>query len=83
MVMTNYYENIYSTKDFETASILYAKGQFLESHHRQGGSVYFDFRNEDECQAIISDYLNDKIVIGAKSLFSAIATIRGIIRSSN
>ena len=81
MTMENYYENIFSTKDFETISLLYAKGQFLDSYHRQNGSVWFNFRDEDKCQEIISDYLNDKIVIGAKSLFEAIKTIKGIIRS--
>ncbi len=76
------YQNLYQTKDSENAVILYSMRQVLDSSFWENGSCYFVFENRDQCEKILTDYLNDKIVISAKSLMDAYKTIKNLIRSS-
>jgi len=80
--MTNvYYQDLYQTKDTETAIILYSMKQVLGSVSWENGSCFFIFENKDACERILADYLNDKIKISAKSLMDAARTIKNIIRT--
>jgi len=74
-----YYQNLYQTKDTESAIILYAMKQVLDSTFWENGSCFFVYEDKVACENILKDYLNDKIIIGAKSLMDAYKTIKGII----
>lgn len=76
-----YYQDLYHTKDSETAAILYSSKQILDSTYWENGSCFFVFQDKKRCEEIISDYLNDKITVGAKSLIEAIRTIRNLVKS--
>lgn len=79
--MKQNYQNPFKTKDSEIVAVLLATKQVLNTSHWENGVCYFIFQNKLECEKIISDYRNDKIVIGAKSLMEAIRTIKSIIRN--
>lgn len=74
------YQNLYQTKDTEKATILYAMKQTLDSTFWSNKACFFVYENSQECERILNDYLNDKIIIGAKSLMEASKTIKNIIR---
>ena len=75
-----YYQQFYQTKDTESAIILYAMKQVLDSTFWENGSCFFSFENQEACEKILTDYLNDKITIGAKSLMEAVRTIKNIVK---
>jgi len=76
-----YYQELFQIKDTESATILYAMKQTLDSTFWENGSCFFVFRDKNKCEKILSDYLNDKIVISAKSLMESIRTTKNIIKS--
>ncbi|MCX6793438.1 MAG: DUF5659 domain-containing protein [Candidatus Falkowbacteria bacterium] len=78
----NYYKDLYQTKDSEIATILYSMKQVLDTTFWENGSCFFVFANKDKCEKIISDYLNDKITIGAKSLMESVRTIKSIVKGA-
>jgi hypothetical protein len=73
-------QNQFTTKDSELASLLIATRQILSSSYWEENVCYFLFEKEIECQKIIADYRNDKIIISAKTLIEAQRMVRGIIR---
>lgn len=77
--MKTTYQNFYTTKDFELASVLYASKQVLDSSYWEGNTCFFVFEKVEICEAIIADYYKDKLMIGAKSLMGAIKTIKSIL----
>jgi len=77
--MKTTYNKIFKTKDFEHASILYAAKQKLLGSNWENGACYFEFEDESACEALISDYYRDVLVISPKSLMDAIKTIKSII----
>ena len=72
---------LFSTKDYNTASLLYAAGQTLDSTNWENGACYFIFADKDRCEAIMADYYNGKVKLNAKAIFDAQKTIKGIIYS--
>lgn len=77
------HQNLYQTKDSESAVILYSMKVVLNSTFWDKGSCYFVFQNRNLCEKVLSDYLNDKIVISAKLLMDSYKTIKSVIRGSN
>lgn len=77
--MKTTYQNFYTTKDFELASILYASRQVLDSSYWENNTCFFVFENTEACEAIIADYFKDNLIMSAKSLMEAIKTIKSIL----
>lgn len=77
--MKSKYQNFYTTKDFELASVLYASKQVLDSSYWENGTCFFVFENSEACEVVISAYFRDKLVLSAKSLMEAIKTIKNIL----
>lgn len=77
--MKTIYQNLYTTKDFELASILYASKQVLDSSYWQGNICYFVFEDAKTCEAVIADYYRDSLILSPKSLMEAIKTIKSIL----
>lgn len=73
------YKNLYKTKDFNLASVLYASKQLLDSSYWEDGSCFFVFEDEDACNKVIDDYFKDKLTLSPKSLVDAQKTIKSIL----
>jgi uncharacterized protein DUF5659 len=74
-----HYSNLFTTKNTEYASLLLSMNQTLESSFEKDGEYYFVFQNEVKCRKVVTDLLNNRIIVDAKSLFEAVKTIKGMI----
>lgn len=73
------YKNLYTTKDFDLASILYASKQVLDSSYWERQTCFFVFEDEEVCKKVITDYFKDKLILSPKSLVDAQKTIKSIL----
>ncbi len=71
---------LYLTKDFEIASLLYACGRKLDNQEWINGVCYFHFQDKYACEKVVADYFNNKIVISARDIFNSLHTIKGILK---
>lgn len=78
----NQYLSYFRTKDFDTASLLYAMGRTLDSTEWINGVCFFIFQNDQKCLKIVGDFYNGLIKENVKIIFDAQKTIKGILRST-
>lgn len=75
------YQNLFYTTNTDYAALLLAMNQTLDSRYWEKGKYHFVFENAVKCNKVIKDYNQHRIIVGAKSLFEAIETVKGMIES--
>lgn len=75
------YSNFFTTKNPQYAALLLSMYQTLDSYYFKNGECYFVFAHEAKCKKVINDYLCNRMIVSAKSLFDAMKTINGLIKA--
>lgn len=73
---------MYKTKDFYFATVLKALGYKIESYDRNGKVFDFIFDlKEDDAKTIYTSYINDELIVKAKSFTESINLLKTIVNS--
>lgn len=71
----------YRTKDYQTALILYAGGQTLNSNEWINKVCFFIFESENECEKLLLKHRKDGIKLSSQAVVNALNTIKSILNS--
>ncbi len=69
----------YLTKDLYISSMLYAKKKEFIGLNKSGRSYWFIFRNNTDCEKMVSQYWLGKVTVDALSFVEAIRTLKNFI----
>ena len=61
---------MFKTKDLELATVLKTTNHAIKKYERVGREVWFYFEDEEDCRKTHMDFINKKLKINPRELFS-------------
>jgi len=75
--------DLFNTSDFNEIIILYASDLKINKTETVGARMYFYFEDGTKCRKILSDYLNDTLIMSVKKILESVRVIKSIIFKRN